>query len=257
MSLFYTDGAGRQHLNLEMFKVQECTNQEPHNPKKCAKYHGQLDRRRCSTLVNYGLDFCPLKSCSDQNCTYTHNKVERLYHIEKYKTKFCTQTLQKCEYKQFCSFAHSDQDIKTPLIHKMTRNQEFYMFYFKTEWCPYNTEHNKAQCVYAHNWQDFRRKPHLFQYNPFEVCESWQAGNFIGKYEEGCKLQSYCGKYHGWKEQIFHPMVYKTIFCDDAEKKYPDQKLHQCQKNLQCGYYHSSKDRRSNQTLSEMVPKKM
>ena len=44
----------------------------------------------------------------------------------------------------------------------MTRNQEFYMFYFKTEWCPYNTEHNKAQCVYAHNWQDFRRKPHLF-----------------------------------------------------------------------------------------------
>jgi hypothetical protein len=49
MSLFYTDGAGRQHLNLEMFNVQECTNQEPHNPKKCAKYHGQLDRRRCST----------------------------------------------------------------------------------------------------------------------------------------------------------------------------------------------------------------
>jgi hypothetical protein len=52
-------------------------------------------------------------------------------------------------------------------------------------------------------------------------------------------------------------MVYKTIFCDDAEKKYPDQKLQQCQKNLQCGYYHNSKDKRSNQSLNEMVPKKL
>jgi hypothetical protein len=127
-----------------MFKVQECQNQEPHNPKKCSRYHGQLDRRRCSTVLDYSSDFCTVKSCSEENCKFTHNKVERLYHIEKYKTKFCTQTSQKCEYKQFCSFAHSDQDIKTPLIHKMTRGQEFYMFYFKTEWCPYNTEHNKA-----------------------------------------------------------------------------------------------------------------
>ena len=129
------------------------------------------------------------------------------------------------------------------------------MFYFKTEWCPFNTEHNKAQCVYAHNWQDFRRKPHLFSYNPFEICEQWQAGNFIGKYEEGCPLQSYCGRYHGWKEQIFHPMIYKTIFCDEAEQKYPDQKLQQCQKNLQCGYYHSEKDRRTT-SLNDLHPKK-
>lgn len=51
-------------------------------------------------------------------------------------------------------------------------------------------------------------------------------------------------------------MVYKTIFCDDAEQKYPDQKLQQCQKNLQCGYYHSEKDRRGT-SLNELYPKKM
>ena len=50
----------------------------------------------------------------------------------------------KCCYKDFCSFAHNDHDIKTPLIHKMPRDREFYMFYFKTEWCPFNHEHNKA-----------------------------------------------------------------------------------------------------------------
>jgi hypothetical protein len=130
------------------------------------------------------------------------------------------------------------------------------MFFFKTEWCPFSTEHNKAQCCYAHNWQDFRRKPHLFLYNPFEICESWRAGHFIGKYEEGCSLQAFCGKYHGWKEQIFHPMVYKTIFCDETEQKYPDQKLQQCPKNLQCGYYHSEKDRRK-ASIKETAPKKL
>lgn len=94
-----------------------------------------------------------------------HNRVERLYHCEKYKTKFCTKfpkQLVHCDYNEFCSFAHSMRDIKTRIIHFMQKDQDFYMFYFKTEWCPFNKEHNKAQCDYAHNWQDFRRKPHLF-----------------------------------------------------------------------------------------------
>ena len=33
--------------------------------------------------------------------------------------------------------------------------------------CPYNfTEHDKSYCVYAHNWQDYRRKPHIYNYDP-------------------------------------------------------------------------------------------
>ena len=47
-----------------------------------------------------------------------HSNVERLYHVEKYKTKFCSLPQQKCPYGQFCSFAHSEQDLKCRLIHK-------------------------------------------------------------------------------------------------------------------------------------------
>jgi hypothetical protein len=35
-------------------------------------------------------------------------------------------------------------------------DQDFYMFYYTTVWCPYSDrEHQRDVCVYAHNWQDF------------------------------------------------------------------------------------------------------
>lgn len=108
------------------------------------------------------------------------------------------------------------------------------MFYFKTEWCPFNKEHNKAQCDYAHNWQDFRRKPHIFDYRTVEPCENWQAGTFISKYDEGCILQASCLKYHGWKESEYHPLNYKTMLCEDKK----------CNGNLECPYYHGNHDKR-------------
>jgi hypothetical protein len=99
------------------------------------------------------------------------------------------------------------------MISGMERDANFYMYYFKTEWCPQNGEHNKAQCVYAHNWQDFRRKPHLFDYDSQMLCENWKSGTFIGCYEEGCPLQGFCGKCHGWKESQYHPRNYKVYMC--------------------------------------------
>ena len=35
-------------------------------------------------------------------------------------------------------------DMKTRIIHNMSKDADFYIFYFKTEWCPFNKEHNKA-----------------------------------------------------------------------------------------------------------------
>ena len=67
-----------------------------------------------------------------------NSNVERLYHHERYKTKFCLSSKpEDCVYGDFCSFAHSENDIKTRLIHNYPRNIDFYMFYFKTEWCPF------------------------------------------------------------------------------------------------------------------------
>mmetsp|Transcript_7054 Transcript_7054/g.5303 ORF Transcript_7054/g.5303 Transcript_7054/m.5303 type:complete len:101 (+) Transcript_7054:1394-1696(+) len=99
--------------------------------------------------------------------------------------------LAECEYGEYCSFAHSMQDIKSRIIHFMQKDPDFYMFYFKTEWCPFNKEHNKAQCDYAHNWQDFRRKPHLFDYGK-DQCPNWETKNFISTYADGCKLEYRC-----------------------------------------------------------------
>lgn len=103
----------------------------------------------------------------------------------------------------------------------MKKDLDFYMYFFKTEWCPYNKDqnksHNKAKCDYAHNWQDFRRKPHIFKYDAFTLCQNWQAGTFISKYQEGCQMQSACYKSHGWKEQEYHPFLYKTKPCEDSK----------------------------------------
>lgn len=80
-----------RHLNLEKFKVQACQLLQTHNPKLCPYYHSQQDRRRCNTHYAYDVEFCTVNNCSDvETCKFTHNKVERLYHIAKYKTKYCT-----------------------------------------------------------------------------------------------------------------------------------------------------------------------
>ena len=41
-------------------------------------------------------------------------------------------------------------------------------------------------------------------------------------------------KCHGWKEQEYHPLNYKTKPCEDKK----------CQGNLECPYYHGNHDRR-------------
>ena len=41
--------------------------------------------------------------------------------------------LKECEYGSFCSFAHFDTELKIELIHEYEKNQNFYMYYFKTE----------------------------------------------------------------------------------------------------------------------------
>jgi hypothetical protein len=106
--------------------------------------------------------------------------VEEFYHPEKYKVKFCQSypsKIESCDYGDMCAFAHSEEEVTVDLLHKFAPASEeekktktkdsadFYMFHFKTVWCPYSdASHARDACVYAHNWQDFRRKPHIFEY---------------------------------------------------------------------------------------------
>lgn len=162
-----------KHLNLKNFKKNECRKKTTaHNHKSCFYYHSFKDKRRDDDYYTAELcKFADTEKCPKKDiCRRAHNRVERLYHKDKYKTKFChyyPKKIQSCEYGDYCSFSHSVEDIKVRLIHHVVpQNQDydFYIFNFKTEWCPFNHDHNKAQCFYAHNFQDFRRKPNLFKY---------------------------------------------------------------------------------------------
>lgn len=104
------------------------------------------------------------------------------------------------------------------LIDDMDRDDDFYIFHFKTVWCPYTEKkHARDECVYAHNWQDFRRKPQKFPYS-HEQCPQWHSRTFIQVYGDGCKNEFLCPFSHGWKEQEYHPKNYKMNACrNDAQ----------------------------------------
>lgn len=125
-----------KHLNLQLFKTAPCSTTAPHNPKLCEFYHSAKDRRRKSKYSIGLCEFAECDNCADyEACKHAHNRVEQLYHAEKYKTKFCTlypNNLSECEYGGFCSFAHSESDIKIELLHCLARNFEFYVYQFKT-----------------------------------------------------------------------------------------------------------------------------
>lgn len=152
--------------------------------------------------------------------------------------KFCTSYHDKtleCEYGEYCSFAHNENEIKIDLIHNYVFDIDFYMFHYKTVWCPLNlTTHDKALCVYAHNWQDYRRRPDQFNYDP-EKCKYWKLDDFIGEYEQGCEYMFNCNKCHGWKEEEFHPLNYRVKPC----------RLDRCNKEAHCPFYHNEKEQRT------------
>lgn len=228
-------------LNLQTFKLEKCALKFQHNHKQCPFYHYEKDRKRpgdfysdelCSYIEkNY---LCPY----GEKCLKSHNKVEQLYQAHNYKTKFCKffpDVIDQCSYGIFCSFAHTEEEIQINLLHKMEKDIEFYIFFYKTVSCPFNQiKHDKKQCPYAHNWQDFRRVPDIYNYSP-ESCEHWQTDIFFDDYMEGCPKNIDCSKCHGWKELYYHPLVFKIKPCPYIEK---------CSKSLLCPFYHGNYDRR-------------
>lgn len=230
-----------QHLVLENFKLNECPFQIQHNHKSCPFFHNFKDKKRPGTF--YTAELCEyvekeLTCPKGDLCTKSHNRVEQLYRMDKYKKKFCSlypNYLDKCEYGVFCSFAHNENDILVELIHNLMFDDDFYMFKYKTIWCPFNlTQHEMKLCVYAHNWQDYRRPPHLYQYEPLQ-CPNWKCNDYIINYSDGCKNQLACNKCHGWKENEYHPLNYKTKSCEAGKN---------CTKGKDCPYFHNDNDKR-------------
>ena len=47
----------------------------------------------------------------------------------------------------------------------MKHDHDFFMFLYKTEFCPINWEHNTEKCVYAHDIGEYRRNVSRIPYN--------------------------------------------------------------------------------------------
>ncbi|KAL4503067.1 hypothetical protein ABPG72_014296 [Tetrahymena utriculariae] len=221
-----------EHLDLSTFKIEKCKITESHNIYRCPYYHSSNDRRRVcqvqSELCDKG-DGCPLK---DQ-CPKAHSPAEAHYSKDQYKKKFCKhiKNLNNCEYGNYCSYAHSEQDILIELIHLLEKDDDFYMFHYKTVMCPFIECKQREKCEYFHNTQDFRRRPDQYSYEP-ETCSKWPSKDIIKQYEKGCPEGYNCNKCHGWKELDYHPRVYKTKSCKE------------CKKQQDCPNFHTPKEKR-------------
>lgn len=233
--------------SLIKFKVEKCELKSKHSDKQCFFFHTSKDKRRNQLSTYFTSEMCTNadKHCIFGDlCTKCHNQVEVLYHIDKFKTRFCchydeSKSLSKineeCPYGSICSFVHCETEIRVELIHKLPRNESFYLNSFKTVLCPYDKHHDKAVCVYAHNYQDYRRSPLNFIYDK-KYCLNWNNRKIVMNYFEGCENSFSCPFSHGWKEQDYHPMTYKTIKC----KHFKDS----CDKGDNCPFYHSNEPKR-------------
>jgi len=237
-------------FSLDLFKVRPCTKKGNHNVKICDYYHHEKDRRRPTNIFSYIPPICPFVTRNNpcphgDNCRYAHNKLEQLYHPERYKRKFCLHhphNIHKCDYGGHCSFAHNETEIKIEILHNFKQDEYFYLNKYKTVFCPYIYEHDRNQCVYAHNPQDLRRDPNQYKYNAVQ-CPYWSQGQIYSYDEGGCPNQMECHNCHGWKELEYHPQYYRTKPCNNGKK---------CTKK-DCPFYHNNMERRLMKVTSQLT----
>lgn len=220
ISLYITNKKAMiEHLDLSRFKTEKCPKEVCRNKKACPFYHDQSDSRRDPAKTPYLPEYCEFgKDClSKQICMFAHNKYEFNYHPLKYKKKYCKHIIEisTCKYGKYCYHAHNDQDIKIQLIHTMQKNDDFFIFKFKTEFCPFPMDHNVYKCVYSHSWEDFRRDILKTPYSKVK-CKRWSEVP-TGKLEYRCPDGLKCKLSHGFYESDFHPQNYKKFPCQFPE----------------------------------------
>jgi hypothetical protein len=141
-----------------------------------------------------------------------------------------------------CPYAHSREEILGPVCSAEEEaldgvTPDFFMWTYKTQWCPIGSFHDWQECIYAHNYQDFRRDPRL-GYSTM-VCPDWEKANRDPKYCSRCPRGFSCGFAHGAKEQLYHPAYFRSVLCNDH--------FHgkRCPRGRQCAFFHKKKEKRS------------
>jgi len=240
-------------FDLQTFKVSPCTRgrNAPHDRKLCVFYHNLRDRRRppdgyiaepCGECFDVDLPQ-PSRCPRGDKCDRCHNRLELLYHPEVFKQRFCATypDVSACQRGSFCAFAHSREEIGSRLFDPEEErapaiSDDFYMYRFKTLWCPYGIQHDWHRCVYAHTYQDWRRSPKLLYGS--EPCPHWVKNVAYSEYLQRCPNGFHCQYAHGSKEQLYHPMYYKTMPCTDWTGN------QRCPRRALCAFFHSTSERR-------------
>eukprot|EP00928_Gymnodinium_smaydae_P070594 TRINITY_DN54401_c0_g1_i1.p1 TRINITY_DN54401_c0_g1~~TRINITY_DN54401_c0_g1_i1.p1 ORF type:complete len:625 (-),score=122.05 TRINITY_DN54401_c0_g1_i1:127-2001(-) len=164
--------------------------------------------------------------------------------ITRHKQRFCASypDVSQCRRGASCSFAHSREEARTPLLSLEQEKQDpeamtedFFMNKFKTLWCPIGVQHDWQICVYAHNYQDARRMVSI-GYGP-RPCPFWAKKDPNAEYSQRCPLGLRCPYAHGAKEQLYHPQYFRTVVCRDMRTK-------TCPRRTLCAFFHKRGERR-------------
>jgi len=162
----------------------------------------------------------------------------------RHKQRFCASfpDVSQCRRGVSCVFAHSREEARTPLLSLEQEQQapsalteEFFMYKFKTLWCPVGVQHDWQTCVYAHNYQDARRQVSI-GYGP-RPCPYWAKKDPSAEYSQRCPLGLRCPFSHGAKEQLYHPQYFRTVICRDLRAK-------ACPRQRLCAFFHRRAARR-------------
>mmetsp|Transcript_43289 Transcript_43289/g.101047 ORF Transcript_43289/g.101047 Transcript_43289/m.101047 type:complete len:529 (+) Transcript_43289:91-1677(+) len=160
------------------------------------------------------------------------------------KIRFCAYYphVGQCRRGSACSFAHSRDEVQTPLLSIAEEEHEenvltpdFFTRKFKTMWCPIGAQHDWQTCVYAHTYQDARREPSI-GYGP-QPCPFWGKKDTRVAYSQRCPLGLRCPYAHGAKEQLYHPRYFRTVTCRDMQMK-------GCPRQRLCAFYHRRSEHR-------------
>lgn len=185
-----------------------------------------------------------------------HEGPELLYHESVFKRRFCATfpKVETCQRGDLCAFAHSREEVRVELLQpeeekfmvdwisakaslQNPATVDFFTRRFKTLWCPYGTKHGWHECLYAHTDQDWRRRPELGYSS--EPCPEW--AKHVGEklhYDERCPNGLRCRFAHGSKEQLYHPLYYKTMPCTDWASSGT------CPRGPQCAFFHGPEEQR-------------
>lgn len=215
-------------LQLDRFRTKICR-LRCKNTQRCTDSHSCADTRRRLREYRYGKFLCPTPSrCDYPNCSFAHSASEQLYHPDFYKKEYCGFFANgSCVYGEACAYAHSDYEVRVRPLHLFALDVTFFFFEFKAEFCPFNVKHNKFTCLYAHNWQDYKRpfSPGLLP----KHCPNWNTNKVLDSYSEGCPSGMSCRYCHGWKELDYHPARFRQTHCSSVV----------CDRKSVCSFLHA------------------